>query len=84
MVRQVVRQVQELYMDFLPLGPDLFPLDIPSCMSLEPPSWDQPLFDALCSGITAAMLALKVCLKYVSFRACHQGSVCVCFRAHMV
>eukprot|EP00802_Teleaulax_amphioxeia_P004149 Tamp_04153.p1 GENE.Tamp_04153~~Tamp_04153.p1 ORF type:complete len:458 (-),score=130.31 Tamp_04153:1985-3358(-) len=57
---QVVRQVQELYLDFSPLGPDLFTLDVPSCMPLEPPSWDQPIFDSLCGGLTAVLLALKL------------------------
>jgi len=57
---QVVRQVQELYVDYFPLGQDLFTIDEPSCMALEPPSWDQPLFDRLCDGITAVLLALKL------------------------
>jgi vacuolar protein sorting-associated protein 45 len=57
---QVVRQVQELYLDFSPLGPDLFTLNLPSCMPLEPPGWDQPLFDSLCAGLTAVLLALKL------------------------
>ena len=57
---QIVRQVQELYLDFSPLGPDLFTLDVPSCMPLEPPGWDQPLFDSLCAGLTAVLLALKL------------------------
>ena len=57
---QVVRQVQELYIDFSPLGRDLFTLEEPSCMSLEPPSWDQPLFERLCDGLAAVLLALKL------------------------
>ena len=57
---QVVRQVQELYLDFSPLGPELFTLDVPSCMPLEPPGWDQPIFDSLCGGLTAVLLALKL------------------------
>ena len=57
---QVVRQVQELYLDFFPLGPDLFTVEEPSCMALEPPSWDQVLFDRLCDSLVSLLLALKV------------------------
>ena len=32
-----MQQVQEVFLDFLPLGADLFSLDLPSCMPLEPP-----------------------------------------------
>ena len=56
---QVVRQVQEIYMDFFPLSPDLFVLNEPSCMPLEAPSWNHQLFDRICDGLISVLLALK-------------------------
>ena len=57
---QVVRQVQELYLDFSPLGPDLVTVEEGSCIPLEPPAWDQVLFDRLCDSVVSILLALKV------------------------
>ena len=57
---QVVRQVQELYIDFFPLGRDLFTLEEATCMPIEPPAWDQNLFERICDGLAAALLCLKM------------------------
>jgi len=77
--------VQELYVDYFPLGQDLFTIDEPSCMTLEPPCWDQPLFDRLCDGITAVLLALKLNPVIVyqinspaANKIAHQVAMCVC------
>lgn len=56
----MVRQVQEVYVDYFPLAPDLFTLDIGSCMPLETPHGDQALLQHICSSLTAVLLALKV------------------------
>jgi len=59
-MRQVVRQVQEVYLDYFPHNPELFTLDVASCMSLEPPHSDHAVLHRIASGITALLLALKV------------------------
>lgn len=51
--------MQEVFLDFSPLSEELFSLDLQSCMPLEPPRWDQPLFDQLCGGLASVLLALK-------------------------
>ena len=64
----MVRQVSEVYVDFFPLSPDVFTLDIASCMSLETAHGDCALLDRICSGLTAVLLALKVSLSFTHHR----------------
>lgn len=56
---QLRRQIQEYYCDFLAINQELFSLNVKSLVGLYGPSWDQPVFDRVTSGILAVLLSLK-------------------------
>lgn len=66
-VSQVVRTVQEVYMDYYPLNSELFSLNIPSCMPLEAPLWDQALFTRMGDGLVSLLLALR-CAPTIAYQ----------------
>mmetsp|Transcript_14787 Transcript_14787/g.22098 ORF Transcript_14787/g.22098 Transcript_14787/m.22098 type:complete len:586 (+) Transcript_14787:26-1783(+) len=53
-----VCQVKEYYCDYFTIHRDLFTLNIPSCISLEP-SVHQQLLNRICDGVASVLLSLK-------------------------
>ncbi|XP_043232259.1 vacuolar protein sorting-associated protein 45-like [Amphibalanus amphitrite] len=56
---ELVRDVQELYADYLAVGPHLFHLGMPSCS--QGLAWTQPSLTRATQGLAAVLLSLKKC-----------------------
>lgn len=64
--QEVVKEVQELYMDYLAVNPHLFSLGLATCMSGA--NWTSGALQRTTQGITAVLLSLKRCplIRYQS------------------
>ncbi|XP_018570504.1 vacuolar protein sorting-associated protein 45 [Anoplophora glabripennis] len=56
---EVVKEVQELYMDYLAVNPHLFSMGLPTCMNSL--SWQQGALQRTVQGIISVLLSLKKC-----------------------
>jgi vacuolar protein sorting-associated protein 45 len=74
----VVKQVQEFYVDFFPVNPDLFSLNLGGSLSLSRPRasysvHESAAFVRTTQGLLAALLALKL-KPYVRFQASSEAA----------
>ncbi|XP_055606614.1 vacuolar protein sorting-associated protein 45 [Uranotaenia lowii] len=53
-----VREVKEVYADFLPVNPNLFSLNIPTC--LQALSWNPEALERTVQGLISVLLAFKI------------------------
>ncbi|KAK4876895.1 hypothetical protein RN001_009401 [Aquatica leii] len=69
--QEVVKEVRELYMDYLAVNPHLFSLGLPTCMS----NWKSYSLQRTVQGLIAVLLSLKKC-PIIRFqkrsRECHE------------
>eukprot|EP00002_Diphylleia_rotans_P018419 TRINITY_DN3567_c0_g3_i7.p1 TRINITY_DN3567_c0_g3~~TRINITY_DN3567_c0_g3_i7.p1 ORF type:complete len:549 (-),score=130.31 TRINITY_DN3567_c0_g3_i7:1374-3020(-) len=56
---EVIRQVQEFFCDFYPVSPDLFSLNIPTCITHNDAAQDVRIIARICDGIGSSILAFK-------------------------
>lgn len=56
---EVVKEVQELYMDYLAVNPHLFSIGIPTCITTL--SWNPSALQRTVQGIISLLLSLKKC-----------------------
>ncbi|CAG9862169.1 unnamed protein product [Phyllotreta striolata] len=68
---EVVKEVQEFYMDYLAVNPHLFSLGISSCLSSL--SWNPPALQRTVQGLVSVLLSLKKC-PVIRYQA--NSSVC--------
>ncbi|KAF5277477.1 hypothetical protein FQR65_LT03814 [Abscondita terminalis] len=69
--QEVVKDVQELYMDYLAVNPHLFSLGLSHCVS----NWKSYSLQRIIQGLTAVLLSLKKCplIRYQkNSRECHE------------
>eukprot|EP00744_Colponema_vietnamica_P007561 GILI01010867.1.p1 GENE.GILI01010867.1~~GILI01010867.1.p1 ORF type:complete len:562 (+),score=161.61 GILI01010867.1:64-1749(+) len=74
--QEIVRQVQEFYLDYYVVSQDMFTLAIPSTMNLLQPSWNKlenSIFDRMSDGIMSALLSLR---KRPTIRFARGSEVC--------
>ncbi|KAF2884618.1 hypothetical protein ILUMI_21554 [Ignelater luminosus] len=57
--QEVVKEVQELYMDYLAVNPHLFSIGLPTCMRSL--SWQASALQRTVQGLIAVLLSLKKC-----------------------
>lgn len=57
--QEVVKEVQELYMDYLAVNPHLFSIGLPTCM--QSLNWSPAALQRTVQGIIALLLSLKKC-----------------------
>lgn len=57
--QEVVKEVQELYMDYLAVNPHLFSIGLPTCMNSL--SWNPTALQRSVQGVISVLLSLKKC-----------------------
>ena len=57
--QELVKEVQELYMDYLAVNPHLFSFGLPKCIVSS--SWEYSALQRTIQGLTALLLSLKKC-----------------------
>ena len=68
---KVVRDVKEVYIDYLPLGAHMFGLSIPHPLQPLGSRWEESSLARTAQAVTALLLALKLCPGTVGL---HSGS----------